>query len=79
MQVHIIAPDVYHPLEVWLTVLRSIRLRYPFTWNDHFERLVGLGSVRSRIENVQTLDSIFRDWDSFCAAFRQQRLPFLIY
>jgi uncharacterized protein YbbC (DUF1343 family) len=79
VQAHITNASAYQPLRVWLGVLAAIYQQQPFTWNDHFERLIGTDTVRSLIENNAPLDALFAGWESACAAFNQLRQPYLIY
>lgn len=79
VQAHIVDPGAYRPLEVWLTALRVIRTCYPFTWNDHFERLIGVDGVPALIDSDEPLDDLFAAWQNFCVSFGDERQPFLIY
>lgn len=79
VQVHITDEQAYQPLTVWLELLRIIHERYGFTWNAHFERLVGTDMVKQRIEAGEPLDDLFAEWQAFCAVFDTQRQPYLIY
>jgi uncharacterized protein YbbC (DUF1343 family) len=79
VQAHITDIRAYQPLPVWLGVLSMIYQMQPFTWNDHFERLMGSDKVRSLIENKVPLNGLFEEWRESCAAFDQLRQPYLIY
>ncbi len=79
VQAHITDAHAYQPLEVWLTVLAAIYQQQPFTWNDHFERLIGVDGVRDLIERNAPFDELFAQARAFCTAFAQQRQPYLLY
>lgn len=79
VQAHITDLHTYHPLEVWLGVLATIYEHQPFTWNEHFERLVGTDRVRELIEAGAPLDDLFAEAQRFCQVFDQQRQPYLLY
>ena len=79
VQAHITDANAYQPLPVWLGVLSTIYQMQPFTWNDHFERLIGSDKVRSLIENNTPLDGLFEEWRESCATFNELRQPYLIY
>ena len=79
VQAHITDEVTYQPLRVWLGVLETIRANYDFTWNNHFERLIGNAQVRQRIQAGAPLDDVYAEWEAFCAAFREKRQPYLIY
>lgn len=79
VQAHITDLQQYRPLEVWLGVLKIIYHEFGFTWNDHFERLIGTAAVRPLIESGASLTPLFEEWQSDCADFAEQRKPFLLY
>ncbi len=79
MQVHITDARAYQPLPVWLGVLAAIYQQQPFTWNDHFERLIGTDKVRHLIETNAPQDNLFAEWQASCADFDTLRQPYLIY
>ncbi|MBA3867753.1 MAG: DUF1343 domain-containing protein [Anaerolineae bacterium] len=79
VQAHITDAQTYQPLPVWLDVLAAIYQQQPFTWNDHFERLIGTDKVRTLIETNASFDTLFSEWKSTCSDFNQLRQPYLIY
>ena len=79
VQAHITDVQTYRPLEVWLGVLQTIYQQQPFTWNDHFERLIGSDIVRGLIERDEPLDDFLARSRLFCTDFDQQRQPYLLY
>ncbi len=79
VQAHITDTKAYQALPVWLSVLAAIFQQQPFTWNDHFERLIGTDTVRYLIETNSALDNLFAEWKATCADFDTLRQPYLIY
>jgi uncharacterized protein YbbC (DUF1343 family) len=79
VQAHITNVRAYRPLEVWLGVLQTIYRQQPFTWNDHFERLIGTDSVRGLIERDEPLDDFLAQSRLFCVDFDKRRQPYLLY
>ncbi len=79
VQAHITDLNTYRPLEVWLGALAIIDQHQPFTWNNHFERLIGTGRARSLIETGASLDNLFVEAGAFCKAFDQARQTYLMY
>jgi beta-N-acetylhexosaminidase len=79
VQAHITDTRTYRPLEVWLGTLAIIYQQQPFTWNPHFERLVGTDKMRDLVESHAPLDNVFAEWKTACALFDELRTPYLIY
>jgi len=79
VQAHITDINVYRPIETWLGVLAAIYQQQPFSWNDHFERLIGTDKVRLLIESNASLDELFVEAKVYCHSFDQQRQPYLLY
>ncbi len=79
VQVHITDAKAYQALPLWLGVLSAIYQQQPFTWNDHFERLIGTDTMRHLIETNASLDDLFAEWQTACADFDKLRQPYLIY
>ena len=93
VQIHIIDEAVWRPVEVWLGVIREIRLMYPaqFEWLPpqsagveagnihHFDRLIGSAVVRHHIDEGLTLAEITADWAESCYTFKIRREPYLLY
>jgi uncharacterized protein YbbC (DUF1343 family) len=93
--VQVYITDHWHPLEVWLGVIITIRAMYPahFEWLppesdlQHFDRLIGSTQVRQQIEEglnagkpVNTiLSQIVAAWPDDVRTFKTQREPFLLY
>ena len=50
-----------------------------FTWNAHFERLIGVDGVRELIETNASLEGLIAQAQVFCNNFSQQRQPYLMY
>jgi len=79
IQAHITDAKIYQALPVWLGILAAVYQQQTFTWNDHFERLIGSDGIRQLIENNTPLDNLFAEWQSTCADFDALRQPYLIY
>lgn len=82
VQIHITDMAQYRPLEVWLTVIKTIHDLHAaeFDWlAPHFDRLIGDEIMRRMIDDSLSIDSITSEWSAFHEQFRQQRGPFLIY
>ena len=93
VQVHVVDRAAWHPLEVWLGVIREIRALYPdqFEWLPpqsagveagdvyHFDRLLGSDTVRHHIDAGVPLSEVMAGWDDSCRDFDQQRAPYLLY
>lgn len=81
VQAHITDANTYQPVITWLGVLRELRRLYPgaFDWKPHLDLLTGGDDVRLAIERGDSLAEITAGWDAFCADFRQQRAPYLLY
>ncbi len=82
VQVHVIGMAQYRPLETWLVVLKTIHDIYPADFNwlaPHFDRLIGDDSVRQKIDDGASIDSIMSEWLSFHEQSKNQRAPFLLY
>jgi len=45
----------------------------------HFDRLIGSGEVRQRIDANQPLDDLFAGWEKFAHAFEVDRWSYLLY
>ncbi len=81
VQVHITDARVWNPLKTWLLVLTVIHDMYEgmFTWNPHFDLLMGSDQVRMRLDRRLALNEIMSSWEHYQDEFRQQRMPFLLY
>jgi len=83
----------YRPIEVWLSVIATIKHLYPenFCWLEtsqqmyergdvlHFDRLMGSDTVRLQIEQGVDVKDIISQWDDFHREFKEKRREFLIY
>jgi uncharacterized protein YbbC (DUF1343 family) len=93
VQVHVMDVAKWNSIEVWLGIIREIRLMHPeqFEWLPpqspgveagdvyHFDRLMGSDAVRHQINDGALLTEIMADWDDFQQAFKKQRESFLLY
>ncbi len=70
----------YRPVRTSLLLIDEIRRRHPrdFAWTRTIDRLTGSDKVRLAIEGGR-LDALLEEWDREAAAFRQSRLPYLLY
>ena len=76
-QIHVTDPDQYRPWRTTLALLQAIlrHHREDFTWKQppyeyEFERMpidliIGSREIRERLENLESLDSVETDWQSY--------------
>ncbi len=78
VQAHITDYHAFHPLHVWLGVIREIRNLYPahFAWVEppigfepHIDYLAGSCHLRQGLDDGATLQQILADEQSFCDGF----------
>jgi uncharacterized protein YbbC (DUF1343 family) len=50
-----------------------------WTWNSHFERLAGDGTLRSALEAGTSVSEILATWEESITAFIHQREKYLMY
>jgi uncharacterized protein YbbC (DUF1343 family) len=89
VQVHIVDGDSYQPLLTWLTVIQTIRDRYPddFGWlpafpGDErlfFDKLMGSDDPRQQLERGISAATIVERWQDYLIAFKTRRAPYLLY
>lgn len=92
VQVHVTDQSAFEPIPVWLTVIHTIRHRYPdqFEWLPpyqqeyergsiyHFDRLIGSEKPRQQIDAGHSIMEVMAGWDVYCDAFCEQRAPYLM-
>ena len=72
--------QAYRPVRTALLLIDEIRRQHPreFAWTKTIDRLTGSDKVRLAIEQG-TLPALLEEWDREAAAFRDSRVPFLLY
>ncbi len=89
VQVHIVNPEKWRPIEVWLNMLAMIRSLYPdsFRWLPssveqgifHFDRLIGTDDIRLGIDAGKAVADLIGGWQAEGDDFAEARKPFLLY
>ena len=70
----------YRPVRTALLVIDEIRRQHPreFAWTGTIDRLTGSDKVRLAVAQG-TLPALLEEWEREAEAFRQARMPFLLY
>jgi uncharacterized protein YbbC (DUF1343 family) len=86
---HITNMHTYNPLQVWLSVLRELRIAYEeeFQWQPpyqedskhHFDLLIGNDTVRQQLDQGVSVADIMSEWLPSLEQFSRQRLAYLLY
>lgn len=89
MMAHITNAHTYNPLEVWLSVLRELRIAYAeeFQWlppykeggHNHFDLLIGNDTVRQQIDDGVSVAEMMNAWLPYIEDFSRRRLVYLMY
>ena len=82
LEVHVLDPERFRPVETALTAIVEIRRLHPeqFEFRDSvWDRLAGADRVRQAIEAGQDPETIVESWRGELADFARRRRPFLIY
>jgi uncharacterized protein YbbC (DUF1343 family) len=89
IQAYITNVELYRPLSVWLTVIRTVQQLYPneFAWLpphisngiQHFDRLIGSAEVRTRLDRREPVETIIADWPTFHQQFTADASPYYLY
>ncbi|MDH3825871.1 MAG: DUF1343 domain-containing protein [Desulfobacterales bacterium] len=90
-QIHIIDPDEYRPYETSLRLLQAVIQHHKkdFEWKPPpyeyetkklpIDLIIGDGKIRSRLENMEPLESIIESWQSELQAFFEISRGFHLY
>lgn len=88
VQVHIMG-DAFDCILVWLHVLHTIQIMYPYDFDflppytegglRPFDRLIGSDVPRQLLKDGASVSEIIHGWDEDVQLFRQVRQPYLIY
>jgi len=81
VQVHVTDRDSFCPMEMALHLIAVARCLSgnAWTWNSHFERLAGDGTLRSALEAGTSVSEILAAWEESITAFIHQREKYLMY
>jgi len=85
VQVHVLDRENFAPVRTALIMIDTIRRMYPneFQWRGgdrkFFDVLMGTDSVRKRLSDGESVDSIIESWDSELKEFSESRRDYLLY
>lgn len=82
IQIHVQDRDAYRPVKTGITIVKTIHDMYPndFAFKENnFDRLIGNGWVREKIEQGATVDKIVNMWQEDLKAFKKTRRNYLLY
>jgi uncharacterized protein YbbC (DUF1343 family) len=81
VQVHVTDRNSLRPVEMALHLIAAARCLSgdAWSWNPHFERLAGDGTLRSALEAGTSVTEIPATWEESISAFIHQREKYLMY
>ncbi len=81
VQVHIINRDSLRPVEMVIHLIAAAKCLSgdAWTWNPHFERLAGDGTLRSALEAGTIVAEILATWEESISEFIHQREKYMMY
>lgn len=82
IQIHVTDREAYQPVKTGITIVKTIHDMYPDDFafkNDNFDRLIGNGWVRKKIEQGASVDEIVDHWQEGLQDFKKLRRNYLLY
>jgi uncharacterized protein YbbC (DUF1343 family) len=82
VQMHVTDREALRPVTMTLHLLRTLKQMYPtqFEFRDqHFDRIQGDASVKVKIKESASVESIMSEWKPAQDAFRIKRNKYLLY
>ncbi|WP_085524542.1 exo-beta-N-acetylmuramidase NamZ family protein [Tuberibacillus sp. Marseille-P3662] len=88
IQIHVTDRDAYEPVKTGLSIVKTIHDLYPEDFQfraenangvSYFDKLVGNGWIREKIEQGASIESIVNQWQPKLKRFKKVREEYLLY